>query len=188
MPTFPADAPISKVIKALERLGFHVVREGNHIAMLRENPDGTRSPLTIPNHPRVKGVYPSHDTDSGRHRKGFFPQRLRRELKRMPQPSAEEGAAQKTRNARTVRTLFIGLSIFLAAVVVGWPTAPLHATGTSGTVTASGNVTVDADSPSIPALNHAGQSANAPACAFRALGVEGSAEHSGWIVEPKNWA
>jgi len=53
MPTFPADAPISKVIKALERLGFHVVREGNHIAMLRENPDGTRSPLTIPNHPRI---------------------------------------------------------------------------------------------------------------------------------------
>jgi len=55
MPKFPVDAPIRKVIKALEQLGFHVVREGNHIAMVRENPDGTRTPLTMPNHSRIKG-------------------------------------------------------------------------------------------------------------------------------------
>lgn len=55
MPKFPADAPVRKVIKALERLGFCVAREGNHIAMVRENPDGTRTPLTMPNHPRMKG-------------------------------------------------------------------------------------------------------------------------------------
>lgn len=55
MPKFPVDAPIRKVIKALERLGFRVVREGNHIAMVRENPDGTRIPLTMPNHSRIKG-------------------------------------------------------------------------------------------------------------------------------------
>ncbi len=55
MPKFPVDAPIRKVIKALERLGFRVVREGNHIAMVRENPDGTRTPLTIPNHSQIKG-------------------------------------------------------------------------------------------------------------------------------------
>ncbi len=55
MPKFPVDAPIRKVIKALERLGFSVVREGNHIAMVRENPDGTRTPLTMPNHSRIKG-------------------------------------------------------------------------------------------------------------------------------------
>jgi predicted RNA binding protein YcfA (HicA-like mRNA interferase family) len=55
MPKFPVDAPIRKVIKALERLGFHVVREGNHIAMVRENSDGTRTPLTMPNHSRIKG-------------------------------------------------------------------------------------------------------------------------------------
>jgi predicted RNA binding protein YcfA (HicA-like mRNA interferase family) len=54
MPKFPSDAPIRKVIGALERLGFRLVREGNHIAMLRENPDGTRTPLTIPNHPVLK--------------------------------------------------------------------------------------------------------------------------------------
>jgi predicted RNA binding protein YcfA (HicA-like mRNA interferase family) len=55
MPKFPVDAPIRKAIKALEQLGFHVVREGNHIAMVRENPDGTRTPLTMPNHSRIKG-------------------------------------------------------------------------------------------------------------------------------------
>jgi len=54
MPKFPVDAPIKKVIKALEQLGFRVVREGNHIAMVRENPDGTRTPLTMPNHSRIK--------------------------------------------------------------------------------------------------------------------------------------
>jgi len=55
MPKFPVDAPIREVIKALGRLGFRVVREGNHIAMVRENPDGTRTPLTMPNHSRIKG-------------------------------------------------------------------------------------------------------------------------------------
>jgi predicted RNA binding protein YcfA (HicA-like mRNA interferase family) len=49
------DAPRDRVIKALERLGFQLVREGNHMAMVRENPDGTRTPLTMPNHRRIKG-------------------------------------------------------------------------------------------------------------------------------------
>lgn len=56
MSKFPVDAPIRKVIKTLECLGFDLVREGNHIAMARENPDGTRTPLTMPNHPRIKGA------------------------------------------------------------------------------------------------------------------------------------
>jgi predicted RNA binding protein YcfA (HicA-like mRNA interferase family) len=64
MPKFPADAPIRDVIKALERLGFSLVRQGNHVSMLRKNPDGTHTPLTLPNHPRIKGstlrTIPSH--------------------------------------------------------------------------------------------------------------------------------
>ena len=54
MPKFPVDAPIRKVISTLERLGFKLVREGSHISMLRENSDGTKTPLTIPNHPTIK--------------------------------------------------------------------------------------------------------------------------------------
>ena len=52
---FPVDAPIEDVIRALEHLGFQVARRGNHVALLRENEDGTRTPMTIPNHRRIKG-------------------------------------------------------------------------------------------------------------------------------------
>jgi predicted RNA binding protein YcfA (HicA-like mRNA interferase family) len=54
MAKFPAHAPLRKVINTLERFGFRLVQEGKHIAMLRENPDGTRTPLTIPNHQVLK--------------------------------------------------------------------------------------------------------------------------------------
>ena len=55
MPRFPVDAPKRRVLKALERLGFRLVREAEHVAMVRDNPDGTRTRLTMPNHPRIKG-------------------------------------------------------------------------------------------------------------------------------------
>jgi hypothetical protein len=35
-------------------LGFRLIKEREHIAMIRENPDGTQTPLTMPNHPRIK--------------------------------------------------------------------------------------------------------------------------------------
>ncbi len=55
MSKFPVDAPKRKVVKALERLGFAIVREREHIAMLRENDDGSKTPLTMPNHLLIKG-------------------------------------------------------------------------------------------------------------------------------------
>jgi predicted RNA binding protein YcfA (HicA-like mRNA interferase family) len=52
---FPVDATKQRVIKAFNVLGFQILREKEHISMVRVNPDGTTTPLTMPNHPRLKG-------------------------------------------------------------------------------------------------------------------------------------
>ena len=54
MARVPVDAPKGKVIKALELLGFRILREKEHISMARKTPDGTQTPLTMPNHPTIK--------------------------------------------------------------------------------------------------------------------------------------
>ncbi len=51
---FPVDAARRRVVRAFEILGFRLVKEKEHISMLRENPDGSKTPLTMPNHPRIK--------------------------------------------------------------------------------------------------------------------------------------
>ncbi|MFW6118192.1 MAG: type II toxin-antitoxin system HicA family toxin [Chloroflexota bacterium] len=52
---FLRDAPKQKVIKSFEMLGFRIISVGNHVSMIRENPVGSKTPLTMPNHERIKG-------------------------------------------------------------------------------------------------------------------------------------
>jgi len=54
MPRFPVDAPKLRVIKTLEILGFRLIREKQHVSMEQINPDGTKTPLTMSNHLKIK--------------------------------------------------------------------------------------------------------------------------------------
>ena len=50
---FPVDSNKNDVIKTFIRLGFVIVREGNHIIMERKNSNGTITPLVMPNHKTI---------------------------------------------------------------------------------------------------------------------------------------
>jgi len=40
---FPKDVSRNKIIKIFENLGFKIVRIGNHISMIKNNSDGSRT-------------------------------------------------------------------------------------------------------------------------------------------------
>jgi predicted RNA binding protein YcfA (HicA-like mRNA interferase family) len=70
---FPVDAPKANVIKAFKILGFVLARKGNHIIMERSNPDGTKTPLVLPNHRTIKSsTLRSILTQSGIERNEFL--------------------------------------------------------------------------------------------------------------------
>lgn len=54
MVKFPIDAPQRRVLDALAALGFRIVRIKEHVSLERLNPDGTKTPLTLPNHSTIK--------------------------------------------------------------------------------------------------------------------------------------
>ncbi|MFO5439600.1 MAG: type II toxin-antitoxin system HicA family toxin [Dolichospermum sp.] len=73
MPKFPVDAPKIKVIKTLELLGFSIIREREHIVMVKNNKDGTKTPLTMPNHSQIKSsTLRSIGTQAGISREDFL--------------------------------------------------------------------------------------------------------------------
>jgi hypothetical protein len=67
---FPVDAPKQKVVRAFESLGFRIVREKEHISMLRENPDGSKTRLTMPESSQAKSFDASSDLHPSRHSQG----------------------------------------------------------------------------------------------------------------------
>lgn len=48
MSKFPVDASKRRVIRTFQLLGFRIIREREHIVMVRENQDGTETALVMP--------------------------------------------------------------------------------------------------------------------------------------------
>ena len=73
MSKFPVDASKRRVIRTFHLLGFRIIREREHIVMVRENQDGTETPLVMPNHDQIKsGTLRAICTQAGISREEFL--------------------------------------------------------------------------------------------------------------------
>ncbi|MEG4960898.1 MULTISPECIES: type II toxin-antitoxin system HicA family toxin [unclassified Microcoleus] len=73
MSKFPVDASKRQVIRTFQLLGFRIIREREHIVMVRENQDGTETPLVMPNHDQIKsGTLRAICTQAGISREEFL--------------------------------------------------------------------------------------------------------------------
>ena len=73
MSKFPVDAPKKRVIRTFQLLDFRIIREREHIVMVRDNSDGTETPLVMPNHDCIKsGTLRAICTQAGISREEFL--------------------------------------------------------------------------------------------------------------------
>ena len=73
MSNFPVDASTRRVIRTFQLLRFRIIREREHIVMVRENQDGTETPLVMPNHDKIKsGTLRAICTQAGISREKFL--------------------------------------------------------------------------------------------------------------------
>jgi predicted RNA binding protein YcfA (HicA-like mRNA interferase family) len=73
MSKFPVEASKRRVITTFQLLGFRIIREREHIVMVRENQDGTETPLVMPNHDQIKsGTLRAICTQAGISREEFL--------------------------------------------------------------------------------------------------------------------
>ena len=73
MSKFPVDASKRRVIRTFQLLGFRIIREREHIVMVRQNQDGTETPLVMPNHDQIKsGTLRAICTQAGISREEFL--------------------------------------------------------------------------------------------------------------------
>ena len=153
---FPGDAPLERVLRALEQLGFVLLRRGNHLSLSREEPDGTHTPLTLPGHRTIKGsTLRTVLTQSGISRENFCALTSRRETRQpgCPAPLHGRPCAMSRSFARSL-ALFERAARVIPGGIYGHthPAATLPMASPYYAVRAEGCRYWDADEQRIPRL------------------------------------
>ena len=88
---FPVDAPVARVRRSLETLGFRIVREGNHIAMVRENARHTHA-IDYAEPPAPQILDSANHPDASRYLARRFSSRLRSDVAQRAHLSTQQRA------------------------------------------------------------------------------------------------